>query len=140
MKKYAEKPGFYYLDLKTNMVFSQDLENSKNEKKEVNIKMLVFEETQEINLQAADLYQSFIKRLDQSDYVGLMEVKNADENVEIMVKKEEGFVSEFIITLHEDHEATIIAATGNFDLKDLAKLKDFQNCKGLQVLGKICEE
>jgi len=57
-----------------------------------------------------------------------------------MVKKNGDILSEVIIMVQEDDETTLIAASGNFDLKDLAKFGNMDKCKGLKVLSELCED
>lgn len=73
-------------------------------------------------------------------YKGLVEVKSSGENINMMVKKEGDQLSEIVIIVQEKDETTFMVATGNFDLKDIAKLSELKNCKGLQTLEKLCED
>lgn len=139
-KKYIGQEGFYYVDLKTNMVVGCDSVVRGEKNKEVNVKILSFKESEQSGLSSKSLYDSFVKDIDRDSYIGLIDVKSSDENVEVMVKKENKVVQEFVIIVREENELSLIAASGNFDLKDLARLKNFQNCKGLNLIEKICEE
>ncbi len=140
-EKYSSETGFYYLDLKTNMFQSSDDKSTNTGKdKMVSLKILSFEEGDNTKYNASKIYNDFVNSIEKANYRGLIEVKSSDENVEMMVKKEGNIIKEFIITIKEDKETTLVSATGNFDLKDLAKFSDTKNCKGLEVLKKLCEE
>jgi hypothetical protein len=45
-----------------------------------------------------------------------------------------------MIVIQENKETTILAASGSFDLKDVAKFSEMKNCRGLETLEKFCEE
>jgi len=142
IEKYSNETGFYYLDLKTNMFQSSDNDKNTNPGQDemINLKILSFEEGDNTKYNASKIYNDFVNSIEKENYRGLIEVKSSDENVEMMVKKEGNIIKEFIITIKEDKETTLVSATGNFDLKDLAKFSDTKNCKGLEVLKKLCEE
>lgn len=140
LEKYSGEKGFYYLDLNTNM-FSKSCEDEAQDfEKKVNIKMLSYDETLGKGKQASDMYNVFINQFRNDDYIGLVEVRHSGENVEILVKKENKMVTEFILAMQEKESVTLVAATGNFDLKDLTKLKSLQNCKGMNILHQMCDE
>lgn len=136
LKEYAGNPGVYFLDLKTNMLpGSCEAEDAVG--RTMQVKILSFQE-KEGSKPGNVMYDKFFKRFDKEAYIGLVEVKSNDDNVEILVKKEQKIVSEFLIVVREESEISFIAATGNFDLKNLASLKGLQDCKSLKVIGQIC--
>lgn len=139
-EKYIGQEGFYYLDLKTNMVMGCDSIIRGAEDREIRVKVLSYEESEKTALSSKSLYDLFVNGIDRDSYIGLIDVKSSDENVEILVKKENKALSEFVIIVREKNELSLIAASGNFDLKDLAKLKNIQSCKGLNLIEKMCEE
>ena len=138
--EYSGKQGFYFLDLNTNMLSSICKDEPGDNSKVVHIKMISYDESQGNNLTASEIYDAFFNRFDKNKYIGLVSVKSSEEKVEIMVKKEDERVSEFIIAIREDKGMKLIAATGNFDLKDLAKLKSLHNCHGMKIIKQMCEE
>ena len=140
LAKYSGKEGVKFLELKTNMVGSEKSENEQYSNKVIDLKMISIKGSGPKGNEAKNLYNEFFQEFNKDNYIGLVEVKSSGDNVEILVKKENNRISEFIIAVKEEVETTLIAASGNFDLKDLAKISEFQNCKGLQVLEKLCEE
>lgn len=139
MEDYSGKAGVYFLDLSTNMIPAACGDEEPESESKMNVKILSIEE-QASGLQANELYSSFFSRIDKDSYIGLVEVNSKEENVEILVKKENKEVSAFLIVVREENEISFIAATGNFDLKTLANLKGLQDCRSLKVIGKICGE
>ena len=139
--KYADMPGFYFLDMKTNMLSSAGEENvTPAERKLISIKILSFEESSSTQFKAADIYDQFNSTIDINTYKGLVEVKSSGDKVDMMVKKDGDKLSEVIITIRENNETTFIAATGSFDLKDIAKFSDMKHCHGIETIEKLCED
>ncbi len=131
--KYKDQPGFHFLDVSTNMM-------SENIDKVIHLKLLSFDEKENSSFKAKELYNNFFKDFDKSLYKGLVEVKSSGDNVEMMVKQDGKNISEIVITVLGDTEAVLIAASGNFTMNDLSKFSDLNQCKGFQVLEKLCEE
>ena len=142
ISQYEGTPGFYYMDMKTNM-FSFDENEKDSQKTESNIidfKIVSFEKTEKAKFDPADIYDNFTKTLNPDVYKGLIDVKSSGEYVEMLVKKEGNQIAEIIIIVQEKAETTLMVATGNFDLKDIAKLRNLKDCKGLEALEKLCED
>ncbi len=139
IKMYDGQEGFYFLDLKTNLMGSKD-EGTKSYDKVVNLKMISFDETENGAYKSSNLYHQFFSKVDKTQYRGLVDIKSSGDNVEMMIKKDGERVEQVIIALQEETSMTIIAASGNFDLKDLAHFKDIRQCHGMQLLQELCEE
>ena len=140
--KYEGAPGFYYMDMKTNMLDfkDKDEESTKSSTNIINFKIVSFEKNENSKFDPTMIYKDFNKTLNKDVYKGLVEVKSSGENVNMVVRKEGDQLSEIIIIVQEEDETTLMVATGNFDLKDIAKLSELKNCKGLQTLEKLCED
>lgn len=140
--QYKGTPGFYYMDMQTNMFNVDDEEegSQKSSDETIDFKIISFEKNENATFDPAKIYSDFSKALNKDDYKGLVEVKSSGENVNMMVKKQGKQIAEIIITVQEEDETTIMVASGNFDLKDIAKLSELKSCKGLQALEKLCED
>lgn len=139
--KYSLTPGFYFFDLKTNMFNPSDEEGEMtSEMSVINLKMISVDDDESPAVSSSGLYAEFYNDFKKDDYKGLVEVKSSGENVEMMVKKEDGFINEMIITIQGENETTLIVATGKFSLKDMAKFSNAKKCKGFEILGQLCEE
>ncbi|MEZ5083722.1 MAG: DUF4252 domain-containing protein [Bacteroidales bacterium] len=139
IEQYSGEKGFQYLELKTNMI-PGDENNESAEERMIFLKMVLFNENGSTKYTATDIHSDFLKKFDKESYVGLVDIKSSGDQVELLVKKENQMVTEFVICICEEQETTLIAASGNFDLKNLAKLSKFKDCKGLHILEKLCEE
>lgn len=141
INQYNGTQGFYYMDMKTNMFnFDEEDGSQKTSDNVIDFKIVSFEETDNATFDPAKIYNDFSKTLNKDVYRGLVEVKSSGENVNMLVKKQGDRIAEIIVTVQENNETTIMVATGSFDLKDIAKLSELKNCKGLQTLGKLCED
>ena len=141
IEKYEGQDGFFFLKLETNLAGIEGEGNKDSEfDKIINLRMLSFEEGKSTKYDASEIYKNFIGEMGKDEYTGIMEVKSSGDNVEMMVKKNGDMLSEVILTVREEDETTIIAASGNFDLKDLAKFNNIKKCKGLEIFGKLCED
>ncbi len=141
ISQYDGTPGFYYMDMKTNMFnFDKKGESQIKSDNVIDFKIISFEKTDNSTFDPGKIYNDFSKNLSKDVYKGLVEVKSSGENVNMLVKKTGDQITEIIVTVQEKDEITIIVASGSFDLKDIAKLSELKNCKGLQTLEKLCED
>lgn len=139
--QYKGTPGFYYMEMKTNMFnFDEESGSQKSSDNVIDFKIVSFEKTNNATFDPVKIYDDFSKTLNKNVYKGLVDVKSNGENVNMMIKKQGDQIAEIIITVQEKDETTILVATGSFDLKDITKLSELKNCKGLQTLGKLCED
>ena len=140
IRKYAHQDGIYFLDLTTNMFNPTADSTSSSSQREINLKVLSVQNNANTNFALTDIYNEMMGTIDKSAYKGLIEIKKSGQNVEFLVRKDGNMVKNLIIAVKEEKEITLIAASGNFDLKDLAKFKQIEKCKGLQILGQLSEE
>ena len=142
IEKYEGDPGFYYMDLKTNMFNFEDekMETPTNRTDIIDFKIVSFEKKENSKFDPNKIYNDFNKTLNKDVYKGLVEVKSSGKNINLMVKKEGDQLTEIVIIVQEKEETTLIVATGNFDLKDIAKLSKLKDCKGFQTLEKLCKD
>ena len=115
-------------------------EKSRNQSEIVYLRMLTFKESENVNKEASNVYNEFLKVFDKDVYKGLIDVNSSGEKVDMMVKKEDGKVSEIIIVIFDKTETMLVSASGNFDLKKLANFKQIENCKRLGSLKQLCED
>ena len=140
-EKYSNKSGFYYLNLETNMLSTIEKKGgAKSDSEIVYMKMLTFKESEDVKKEASKVYGEFLKVFDKDVYKGLVDVNSAGEKVDMMVKKEDGKVSEIIIVIFDKTETMLVSVSGNFDLKNLATFKQIENCKRLGSLKQLCED
>jgi hypothetical protein len=141
LNKYADQPGFYFLELKTNMFSSeQETSGSPTPGKLITVKILSYEEGSSNHSNATDVYEQLRSEINTNTYKGLIEVKSSGDKIDMMVKKDGDKLSEIIIIVRESTETTVIAASGSLDLKDIAKFSEMKNCHGLETLKKLCED
>lgn len=141
LSKYGDQPGFYFLELKTNMFSSeQETDVSPMQGKLITIKVLSYTEGSSNQSKAEEVYEHLMSGINVDSYKGLIEVKSSGDKIDMMVKKDGEKLSEIIIIVRESTETTIVAASGSFDLKDIARFSEMKNCRGLETLEKLCED
>lgn len=70
-----------------------------------------------------DQFTSDVKKLkDGSGYETLIQVKNRNEGLRIMVKKEKDVIREIVLFCHDKNDPTIIKLSGKIKESDLAEL------------------
>jgi hypothetical protein len=136
-EKYAEKEGFYYLKLETNLLSSKD---EFPDDGIVYLQMLTFKQVESSAKEVSKVYKEFQNVFNSQDYTGLIDVNSKGEKMDMMVKKSDGKVSEIVVIILDKTETMLISATGNFDLKKLANFDSVEKCKRLSILQKLCEE
>ncbi len=69
-----------------------------------------------------------IKELkDSGEYETLAQVKNKGEHLKVLIRKEKGYIKEFLVLTTENDSPSIIRLHGNINEKDLAELMDKYN-------------
>jgi hypothetical protein len=141
LSKYADQPGFNFLELKTNMFSSeQEMDGSSSHEKLITVKILSYEEGSSNQSKANYIYEQLRSEINVNTYKGLIEVKSSGDKIDMMVKKDGDKLSEIIIIVRKSTETTVIAASGNLDMKDIAEFGEMKNCHGLETLEKLCED
>jgi len=142
MKQYTGQSGFYFMEMKTNMFgLANNDPGSTGTIQPISINVLSFREEENSAVKAGDIYNQFKSGIDMESYKGLAELKSSGDKVEMMIKKKgQGKISDIIIIINEKDEATILSASGSFNLKDLSRLNEIKNCHGLEILQQLCEE
>jgi len=73
------------------------------------------------------------------NFTELMTVKENNETVKFMIRKEGKNIKELLLLINQKDEAGFISITGNINLKSIAKLSKSMNIKGMENLEKIQE-
>lgn len=82
-----------------------------------------------------------IKKLyDLDSYSELMVVKEKNEEVKFLVKKDNGNISELLMIAVESDEITLLSMTGILDMKYISKLSKTMHLDGMDNLQKIDED
>jgi hypothetical protein len=149
-EKYSGKDGFTSVNITKDMFnlmndFSGD--NEKSSKLEDimkgidGIKILTYSPENTKIHKKFDFYNEIIKNIPLASYQSLMDVKEAEENVKFLVKKDgKGKISEFLMLVSEEDGGTLIWINGDLDLSKIKKLSKDINIKGLEELEKDKEK
>ena len=87
--------------------------------------------------------QSFKNDLDAlqlKDFSVLMTVKEDNETVKFLIRKNEKTINELLLIIKQNDQMGFISITGDIDLKSIANLSKAMNIKELQNLNKLNEK
>jgi len=140
--EYAGAKGFTTVDISGDMLkMAAQLNPENNDLKEISklegIKIL----TQEDKTAYKDLnfYDEIYSQLDKSLYKELMVVKDKDEDVVMLVREENGIISEFLLIVSGIDENVLISIKGEIELGKIAELTGSLDIKchdKLELAGK----
>ena len=146
-EKYSGQDGFtsvhitqymfqLFADLDTDEELSEFMELASSIDR---IKILTGEGDSLNPTRGSGLYKDAITMLPIKEYQELMEVRDGDQTVHMLIKEEGKTISEFLMLVFEEEETAIISITGRIDLNQLARLSKQMNIDGLEGLQEIEE-
>ena len=98
------------------------------------VKILVFEHA---SIEDKTSFNSMAKSLPLSDYKELMVVRENNQNIKMLLRENQGKVSEFLLLVTGEKEPVIISIRGNIDPKELGKLSSGMHIKGCEYLAHL---
>jgi hypothetical protein len=152
--KYGAEDGFTTVHITKELfsLFSEIAEDAEGEDivelKEVvdgleYIRILMYENSVDNKYASESTLTSFkndLKDVQLKSFTELMTVREQDETVKFMIRKDGKIIKELLLLINQDDEAGFISITGNINLKSIAKLSQTMDIKGLEQLQKIDEE
>lgn len=85
-------------------------------------------------------FKSELNKVKLKDFSELMTVKEGDEMVKFMIRKDGKRIKELLLLINQPDEAGFISITGDIDLKSIAKLSKSMNIDGLDELQRLEEK
>ena len=82
-------------------------------------------------------FETMVKSLPLNDYKELMVVKEKDNNVRMLLKENQGKISEFLLLVTGGNDPVLISIVGNIDPKELGKLAGCMKMDGFEHLAKL---
>lgn len=82
-------------------------------------------------------FENMVKSLALDDYKELMVVREKDQNVKMLLKENNGKISEFLLLVTGGNEPVLISIGGNIDPKELGKLSGCMKMNGFEHLAKL---
>ncbi len=149
--KYNGKTGFTTVKINKEMfqLFSEieintDGENSKELEamKELTeqldgIRVLSFEPNDDYDGPMVNLYDEVMANVSKS-FVELMSVKDGEDDVKFFILKKGKKVKELLLLVNEaDGESVAISITGLLDMKNISKIAQTMNMKGMEKLDQL---
>jgi ribosomal protein L12E/L44/L45/RPP1/RPP2 len=84
-------------------------------------------------------FKAQLNDIQLKNFTELMTVKENNETVKFMIRKEGKNIKELLLLINQKDEAGFISITGNINLKSISKLSKSMNIKGMENLEKIQE-
>ena len=149
-ERYASNEGCTSVSISSSMfrLFSTVSENSQDkDMKEFNrisnqitgLNILTCPEKAGNGL-ADRLYNDLQAKLPKSTYESLMTIRDADEKVDFLARKEGDMIKELVMLTRGDEEVTVILLTGTISLKDLSDFSKNMSIDGMEKLEDLENE
>ncbi len=135
--RYANKEGFTVVDISGdlfNMIAKVDREDEGLKDLAGNItelRILVNEDNKDKDFPG--FYELLYDKLDKSAYKELLTVKESDQNVNLMVREDGGYIAEMLMIVSGD-DNVLMRVKGHFKMSDLAGLAGSMHMDGLENL------
>jgi hypothetical protein len=145
--KYSQMDGYTSVYITQNM-FSlfADLETEEDESgflelvKNLNcIKILSAEQDSGSVAKPVNFYEEISKNFPKGKYEDLMIVKQKDQDIKFMIRKEGKNIKELLMIVGGTDENAMISIQGDIDLKSISKLSKAMKIEGMENLEKIDE-
>jgi len=101
------------------------------------MKILTYSKSEKRNF---DFIKEINSSFDLSKYAELMTIKEKDNDVKFLVKKQGKKVSDMLMIVEGDKEVVLMNLTGLIDMANIAKITSQMNIKGMENLEKIEEK
>ena len=136
--KYADKDGFTTITVNRGLLnfvseLDEDMESRKLLKSIESVKIL----TTKYEHSGLNFYEEIVKNLPEDQYEELITVKNADEQVKILISEENGIIQELLVITGGDDENALIIIRGNIELNKISDLSSSLDFDGLEVLQEL---
>lgn len=148
-EKYNGKDGFTTVHI-TQELFSlfADLDESDPDVAEMKdmmgqlqyIRILMYDMEDGGRQSELDAFRSDIKASNLTGFSELMNVKEKDEEVKFMAKKNDGKITELLLLINEPNEAGFISIVGIIDINTVSKLSKTMHIDGMDELEKLDKE
>lgn len=147
-EKYSNEEGFTIVKVTKELfnLFADFAEEAEGEEMEdfnqvvkglEQIRILMFEGSGKSDPDVLQDFKSELSDVKLKDFTELMTVREQDEMVKFMIRKNGKNIKELLLLINQDEEAGFISITGNIDLKSIAKLSKSMNIQGLENLQKL---
>ncbi|MTI32704.1 DUF4252 domain-containing protein [Xanthovirga aplysinae] len=151
--QYAEKEGFTYVFISKHMfslvsTFTKGENKGFDEETKKTMKTVnaISDQLDELKILASDhrvdetngkeFYQELTSMISKDEYLEIMTVKDAKENIKFLIKQEGELISELLMVVGGTDQV-LVDIKGNIDLKRIALLSQELNVEGLKYLKKI---
>jgi hypothetical protein len=140
--KYSGKEGYttvyiskYMFDLFSNIESTDPEAKEMNEviNKLTGIKILASEKKDE----NVNFLKEMKKKISSGGYKELMIIKEEDQDVQFLVRENEGKIAELLLIVSGEGENVLMSIQGDIDMKHISKLAKAMNIEGMEKLENI---
>lgn len=82
----------------------------------------------------AVFFKEAFARIDKKEYEELITVRSKQDNVQFMIKEQNGVVRELLMIAMDEDDFTLMSFVGNIDLDKLSRLSSKMGIKGMEGL------
>ena len=83
------------------------------------------------------MFDDAVNKISSKGYEELMEVKDAEEDMNFMIMDKDGTITELVMVVGGKKQFVILSLYGEIDLKSISKLSKSMNLEGMQHLEHI---
>lgn len=136
LNKYGDKPGFRYAEMETNMLAC----GSENSSGDLEVKFISYHQDSTSGYLVSEIYNVFSKKIKSQDYEPLAILKRNGNKAEMMINRQGPVISGIVVMMMAENHALFLSATGEFNLKEIVRLKDIIESKVPEIMNKFCRD
>lgn len=129
-----------FADMELEGEGDQEIEEVKEMMSQLKFIRILMYEAKEGNMDELEKFKSELKQFDLEGFSELMLVKEEDEEVRFMARKEGDRIGELLLLISEPGEAGFISINGNIDMKTVSKLSKTMKLEGMEHLEDLEED
>jgi hypothetical protein len=144
LSKYEDDENFTHVTVTSRMfglfanLDSEDQEDQELLEAISKVKGLRIIARDEITTAEADaLYKEAFELIPTKEYDELMTVKDKDNDMQFLIKEENGVITELLMVIHGNTEFFLLSLIGDIDLKQISRLSQSMAIDGFEHLDKI---
>ncbi|MBE0637856.1 MAG: DUF4252 domain-containing protein [Bacteroidales bacterium] len=101
------------------------------------IKILMYDANKGTDPSFLPKFKEELDAMKLNEYSELMMVREQDDIVRFMIRKDGEIINELLLLISQPDEAGFVSITGNINIKSIAKISRTMNIQGLENLEKI---
>jgi hypothetical protein len=136
INKYANKSGFRYAEMETDMLSCKTDQVSKD----LEAKFIAFKQDSTTTYTTLEVYNLFLGKINAKKYEPLAKLNRNGNKGEVLLKREGPVILGIVITMMEKNYVVSLSATGEFNLNDVGRIKELIKNKVPEMMKKFCHD